>query len=62
VYEPELTLSWEEAETLRLLYFFFFAPTIFAGPGDSVREVLASPVVIFVPSIILAPSRVAAAI
>ena len=44
------------------LYFFFFAPTILAGPGDSVREVLASPVVIFVPSMVLAPSRVAAAI
>ena len=44
------------------LYFFFLAPTILAGPGDSVREVFASPVVILVPSIVLAPSRVAAAI
>merc|ERR1719319_2099759 len=58
--EPELKLSWDEAEADRERFFFFLPPTILAGPGDSVREVFSSPTL--VPSIMLAPSLVAAAI
>ena len=61
VYDPELALSREEAEADLLLY-FFFVPTILAGPGDSVLEVCNSFPVILVPSITLAPSVVRAAI
>ena len=63
MYDPELALSREEADADLLLY-FFLAPTIFAGPGDSVLEMCSSllVIVILVPSITLAPSVVRAAI